>query len=553
MSFDMKAHHDDLLFIPLGGSNEIGMNLNVYHYKGKYLLVDLGIGFADDYLPGVEVVVPDITFLQKHKDDIVGLILTHAHEDHLGAVPYLWPEIACPIYATPFTSAVLKGKLASSGVGKSAPIHEVKAGDKWEMTPFTIELVPLTHSIPEMQAVAITTDKGTIIHTGDWKLDDVPLVGPVSDEAGLERFGNEGVLAIVCDSTNVFVEGTSGSESGVREGLTEVIRKCPQRAIVTTFASNIARLESIILAGHEAGRKIVLAGRSLWRLVEAARESGYLQNIPELYTEKQYSDFAKDEVLIVCTGCQGEPRAALTKIARNEHPTIRLTPADTVIFSARVIPGNETRINWLQNKLVEAGIEVVTDREADIHVSGHPAQDELARMYQLVRPHISIPVHGERRHLHAHAKLAKSFQVPHALEASNGAVLKLCREQPSVIGQVASGYIVVDGTCLLPVDSPVIRTRRRLRDDGCVIVSLVIGATGRMVTLPRITAPGVFAPQEDEDLIESLCEEVEHAVENLKEGVSSQVVDQTVRSVVRRNIKRELGKKPVIEVQLIRI
>ena len=554
MAFNLKDHKSDFLFVPLGGSNEIGMNLNLYHYEGKWLMIDLGIGFADDYLPGVDVVVPDIDFIVSHKESLVGLILTHAHEDHLGAVPYLWESIGCPIYATPFTAAVLKAKLVGEGFSPGkVPIHEMLPGNPTALGPFTVEMIPLTHSIPEMQAIAVRTDKGVVMHTGDWKLDDAPMVGPVSDEVTLARYGDEGILAMVCDSTNVFVEGVSGSEEKVRENLVKMISECPYRVAVSTFASNIARIESILLAAREAGRHVVLAGRSLWRIVEAARESGYLSDGFEFLSDKEAMNLPREDVLIICTGCQGEPLAALSKMARGEHPTIRLSPGDTVIFSSRKIPGNEARISWVHNKFIDRGVEVLTERNSDIHVSGHPARAELTRMYELVRPKIAIPVHGETRHLHEHTKLARSLHVPEAVEATNGSVILLEEGDAHVIGNVHSGYIAVDGTSLIPADSPVIRTRRKLRDDGCVVVAIALTDSGELVGLPAITAPGSLDPAEDKDIFEALQEEITEALERLRPGESSKRRDEAVRGVIRRVFKNELGKRPVIEIQIIRV
>ncbi len=550
MAFDFKDYDDELLFVPLGGSNEIGMNLNLYRYQGKWLMVDFGIGFANDYLPGVEVLVPDITFLKEHKKDLLGLVLTHAHEDHLGAVPYLWEELKCPIYATPFTTSVLKFKLEAEKI-TGVPMHSVLPGSHTKLGPFDLEMIELTHSIPEMQALAIRTDKGVIMHTGDWKLDHDPLVGPVTNEKSLNAYGDEGVLAIVCDSTNVFVEGSSGSESDVRKDLVEVIRGCEERVIVTTFASNIARLESIIHAAQDTGRRVVLAGRSLERMIAAAQESGYLKDIPEMLGEKAAMELPRSQCLIICTGCQGEPRAALTRMARGEHPVIRLSPKDTVVFSSREIPGNESRIGYVINRLVEMGVDVITSLAHDIHVSGHPARDELARMYQMVRPQIAVPVHGEARHLHEHVKLAKQFQVPETVEASNGAVILLKKGQAQQVGQVKSGYIAIDGTSLLPVESPILSQRRRLRDNGVIFVSLAM-ESGDLMSRPVLIAPGCLDPKHDGDLIEDMLDEIEDTVEEVvnKKGHAGKHIEEAVRQSLRKMLKKTIGKRPLIEIAI---
>ncbi|MCK5792998.1 MAG: ribonuclease J, partial [Ketobacter sp.] len=376
-----------------------------------------------------------------------------------------------------------------------------------------------------------------------------PMVGPTSDEETLSRYGDEGVLAMVCDSTNVFVEGESGSESGVRENLKNTINSCKQRVLVTTFASNIARLESIIYAGLDAGRSIALAGKSLWRVTSAAQESGYLQDIPPFLSDREAMDLPRDKVLILATGGQGEPRAALTKIARQEHPGIRLQPEDTVVFSSRVIPGNETKVGWLHNKLVNMGIEVITDHQAGIHVSGHPCREELERMYQLVRPHISVPVHGEARHIHEHAKLAKQLQVPYAVEATNGAVIQLEEHEAKIIGMVDSGYIAMDGITMMDTDSSIIRTRRKIRDQGCVVVSLLVDKQGKVVSLPKLSAPGCMDSDDDAALIRTICEDVMGVVNSHKSRKSDRLGD-VIRAAIRRHLNRELGKKPVIDIHI---
>ncbi len=553
MTFDFNKYKDELLFVPLGGSNEIGMNLNLYTYQGKWLMVDCGIGFATDYLPGVEIIVPDISFIVKHKKDLLGLVITHAHEDHLGAVPYLWRELECPVYATPFTAAFLKNKIAEMGPGTKPAIKELKPGADLELGPFSMELIDLTHSIPEMQAVAITTKKGVIMHTGDWKFDAAPMVGPVSDYETLKKYGDGKVLAMVCDSTNVFVEGDSGSEGDVRKNLIKLIAECPQRVLVTTFASNLARVLSLIKAAQEAGRVVALAGRSLWRITEAARESGYLGKDVEFVRETEIMDLPRKDILIIATGGQGEPRAALPRIARGEHPHIKLAPGDTVIFSSRKIPGNEIKINWLMNQLTLKKIEVITGKEHHIHVSGHPAREELKRMYELVRPKIAVPTHGEAMHLHEHAKLARKFGVKETVEATNGAVVWLEAGEASVIGKVESGYVAIDGLSMVPTDSDIIRTRRKLRDDGCVFVSFAVDKKGHLASEVSLTAPGVLDPKEDQDLLESWREEAERIARDIKTKSNDDKLRESVRNALRKLIKNDLDKKPVVEVQIAKV
>ncbi|TAE34578.1 MAG: ribonuclease J [Alphaproteobacteria bacterium] len=551
MAVDFSEYKNKLLFVPLGGSNEIGMNLNLYYLNGKWLMIDLGIGFVDDHYPGVEIMVPDIEFIVERKKDLVGLVLTHAHEDHLGAVPYLWDELQCPIYATKFTASVLKRKLQSNGpLPAKFPLHEVEIGSEFKVGPFTLDLIPLTHSIPEMQAVAIKTPQGVVMHTGDWKLDEEPLVGPVSDEATLKRYGDEGVLAMVCDSTNVFVKGESGSEARVRATLTEQIAKHKGRVFVATFASNIARVESVLYAAKACGRSVVLAGRSLWRMVESAQESGYLLDAPDLISEKEANKLSRSEVLVLCTGCQGEPKAALTKIVTQTHPSLRIASEDTVFFSSRVIPGNETKVRWLHNQLINQGVTVVTDKDDFIHVSGHPARDELKRMYDLVRPAIAVPVHGESLHIREHALFASQLGVQETVEPYNGAVILLERNGARIVDRVESGYYGLDGTTLIPLNSPIIKMRRRLRESGHITVSLVLDKDLQLISAPEISAPGCLDPFEDETLRHAIEQDILKIFERSGSRMKLQVIKDRVRASVSKRINDELGKKPVIDIHV---
>lgn len=553
MTFNFSKHKDELLFVPLGGSNEIGMNLNLYTIDGKWLMVDCGIGFAGEALPGIDIIVPDISFILEHKENLLALVLTHAHEDHLGAVPHLWRELECPIYTTPFTGAFLKHKISEMGAGKKPVIHEIACGGSAEIGPFAIEYIELTHSIPEMQAVAITTKKGVIMHTGDWKFDDAPMVGSTSDVDALKKYGDGSVLAMVCDSTNVFEEGHSGSEGEVREHLTALIKTCKKRVVVSTFASNLARVATLINAAEEAGRMVALAGRSLYRVVDAAKQAGYIREDMEFINERDLMNLPREDVLLICTGCQGEPRAALTRISRGDHPHIRLQANDTVIFSSRKIPGNEVKINAIQNRLVEKKVEVITDRNYYIHVSGHPARDELKKMYELVRPKIAVPTHGEARHLHEHAKLAKTFGVKETVEAYNGAIVWLEEGEASVIGKVHSGYIAIDGSTLIPTDGDIIRTRRKLRDDGAVFVSITIDKDASLASPVQLIAPGILDALEDVEFVNECIADITHAIKTQKTNSSNEQIKEMVRLILRRTIKRDLDKKPVIEVLVARV
>lgn len=556
MTLKLDTLKDRLLFLPLGGANEIGMNLNLYHYQGKWLIVDMGIGFADDYLPGIDIILPNIDFIVEHRKDIAGMVITHAHEDHLGGVPYLWQEIGCPIYTTPFCAAVLREKMKSIGVNKM-PVTEVNRGDRFPVGPFDVELVGITHSIPEMCGLAIRTSKGTVMHTGDWKLDPEPLVGLSSDEARLKEIGDEGVLAMVCDSTNVFVQGTTGSEATARHHLTEAIKSCKERVAVTTFASNVARLESILLAAQACNRKVALVGRSLWRILGAAQKAGYLQDAPEFIDERSVMSLPRNEVLLITTGCQGEPLAAMSKFANNEHPSIKLSPGDTAIFSSRVIPGNEKRLNWIFNKLVQNDIEVITGMDHELHVSGHPARDELKQMYELVRPKIAIPVHGETRHLHEHARFARSLGVGQTIEPENGMVIDITDGKPQVAGYVTSGYFAVEGNTLMPTDGMVLKTRRKLQNSGVVLVTAVLDEAGELVSEPLVSAPGALDPSQDEDLLAEIRADVTSALrERGKRGAKRPSRTETmdiIKSAARKVIRDALDKKPLVEVHLVTV
>lgn len=550
---NLKSFKDQLLFVPLGGSGEIGMNVNLYHLDGKWLMVDLGAGFADDYLPGVDMIVADIDFIKKRKKDLLGIVLTHAHEDHLGAVQYLWDELEVPVYATPFTTAFLKEKLADAGFKKGeVPIHELDEGARIEIGPFDIELVHITHSVPEMNAVFLRTRHGNVFHTGDWKLDPDPTLGPATNHDKLSALGDEGVMAMVSDSTNVFKDGVSGSEGDLRKSLVELISDCKQMVCVTTFASNVARVRNIIEAGHEAGRKVVLAGRSLERIVRAAKAAGYLQDLPQLLTPKEFNKHPRNKIMVMSTGCQGEPIAATNKIATGTHPDIRLKPKDTVIFSSKIIPGNEKRIFRLFNLFAKQKIEVLTEKDHFVHVSGHPNRGEMHEMYKMIRPKISVPVHGELVHMHEHARLAKEWGAEHAIETENGEIIHLNSKQPERVGMTdSSGYYGVDGNYLLPPDGTVLRMRRRVSREGVVIVSLVLDARFNLLTDPQIIAPGALCRKEDRDIIDSMVEDIRLNIEDSNrktKKIGYNTIENVTRSAVRRVFKHEIGKNPPIEI-----
>ncbi|MDP4708687.1 MAG: ribonuclease J [Rickettsiaceae bacterium] len=554
MSFNLKAYKDKLLFVPLGGSNEIGINVNLYHLQGKWIMVDCGSGFADDHLPGVDMVVADVSFIEEHKKDLLGIVLTHAHEDHLGAIQYLWNELECPIYTTKFTKAFLKSKLSEYSFSKDMKINAVDPKDKLELGPFSIEMIGLTHSAPEMQALMIRTSEGNVLHTGDWKFDPRPIVGEASDQKALKACGDEGVLALVCDSTNVFNPGVSGSEGDVRESLVKIIAECPKMVVVTTFASNLARLDTIIHAGQKAGRKVALTGRSLHRMFAAAQESGYLNDIIPLIDERSVGNYKREELLIIATGCQGESMAATGKMANGSHHSIKLAAKDTVIFSSKIIPGNDKKIFSLFNVFVKKGVEVITERDHFVHVSGHPAVEELKEMYKLIRPNVCIPVHGEPVHIHEHAKLARANGIKHAVEVENGSVVLLEKDGSKVIDTVKNGYLAVDGNYLLPEDSVIFKMRRRMREDGIVVASIVLDSKLKLATPPMLSMPGLLDHIEDGELILSIKEEVINVLQDQRKAskgiLINDQIEACVRRALRRIIKSETNKTPVIIVNI---
>ncbi len=550
-----ESDRDALFFVPLGGSGEIGMNLNLYGYDGSWLILDCGVTFGDDSQPGLDVVMPDPQFIVERRDRLLGIVATHAHEDHIGAIPYLWSQLRCPVWATPFTASLLRAKLEEAGLADKVPITVVPMSGRFEIGPFDLELITLTHSIPEPNAVVIRTPAGTVLHSGDWKLDPDPLIGETTDEAALRRLGDEGVLALVCDSTNALRPGTSGSEGELRASLTELIGRYDGRIAVACFASNVARLATIAHAARAHGRDVALVGRSLWRIDKAARDNGYLADVPRFLTEDEAGYVPRDRILLICTGSQGEPRAALARIAREDHAHIELETGDVVIFSSRVIPGNEKPIGRLQNALARLGVEIVTDADAFVHVSGHPGQDELVRMYQMVRPRISIPVHGESRHLAMHASIARDCQVEEALVIENGAVVRLDFSGASVVDQVPVGRIASDGKSLLPVGGAALQQRRRVGGNGMAVASVVVDRAGKLMAPPRITLVGLAETADIPDMTAALQDMVGAAIEKMPAPSrrDDDMINEAARRTLRRGLSERLGKRPLIEVQLVRL
>ena len=542
----------DFAFLPLGGTGEIGMNLNLYRCDGRWLAVDCGIGFGGAELPEVDVMVPDPGFIAARRAQLDGLVITHAHEDHVGAVAWLWRQLRCPVYATPFTAAVLRAKLAEAQLLAEVPLTIIPPGGGFTVGPFALRFLRVAHSTPESQALAITTRHGTVLHTGDWKLDPNPLVGPPTDEAAFAALGERGVLEMVCDPTNAMVEGHSGSEAEVRRSLTALIRGLTGRVVVTCFASNVARVETVALAAHEAGRSVALVGRSLRKIEAAARATGYLKNVPEFVPEDEAGSIPDDNLLLLATGSQGEPRSALARIAADKHPHVALGEGDTVVFSSRVIPGNERAIGTVQDGLVRRGVRLMTEHDHMVHVSGHPARDELRRLYRLVRPRLSIPVHGEWRHLAAHADLARELGIP-AILIEDGDILRLAPGTADVVESAPVGRLVVDGNRLIPLGGEVMGARRRMLHHGAVIASIAVDGAGRLRGAPRLSAQGMFEP-EDPDLARIASD----FAANLGELPASLARDEAAlseaaRAALRRALGRRLQKRPLVEVHIVRV
>jgi ribonuclease J len=554
---DRAIERDDkgVFFLPLGGTGEIGMNLNLYAYRGQWLMLDCGVTFGSEEHAGVDVIMPDPAFIVERRDKLLGIVATHAHEDHIGAIPYLWPQLQCPIWATPFTASLLRAKLAEAGLLDQVELTIIPLSGRFQIGPFDLELITLTHSIPEPNAVAIRTPVGTIMHTGDWKLDPEPLIGDVTDEAALTRIGDEGVLAMVGDSTNALKEGISGSEGELCEALTELVGRYEGRIAVACFASNVARLHTIARAAQTHGRDVALVGRSLVRIDKAARENGYLNDLPRFLTEDEAGYVPSDRILLICTGSQGEPRAALSRIAREDHPNIALDEGDVVIFSSKIIPGNEKAIAQLQNGLVRLGVEVITEADHFVHVSGHPARGELVRMYQMVRPHVAIPVHGEARHLAAHAELAMECQVADALIIENGDIVRIDARGATLAGQAPSGRIASDGKRLLPLGGTVLRERRRVGNQGGLVATVILDRAGGLAAAPQIALIGMVEANEIETMSAALRDAVTATVESLPRPMRRDdgSVRDAVNRALRKSVNERLGKRALIAVQLVRL
>jgi ribonuclease J len=555
----MAGRGDELVFAPLGGVGEIGMNLAIYGFgdaqRRKWIAVDLGVSFGGDDLPGIDLIMPDIRFLVEERRNLLGLVLTHAHEDHFGAVLDLWPRLKVPVYATPFTAALMEAKRQSEPGVPEVPVTIVPPGARFALGPFDIELVSMAHSIPESNGLIIRTGLGAVLHTGDWKIDPTPVLGPPTDEAKLRSLGNEGCLALIGDSTNAVREGRSPSELEVAKTLAELIRTAPGRVAVTTFASHVGRLRSVARAAAACDRDVVLVGRSMERIAQVARETGYLDDIADFRSVEVFGYLPPEKVVALCTGSQGEARAALSRIAEDDHPEVSFSPGDRVIFSSRAIPGNEKAVMRVINGLVSRGIEVITDREHLVHVSGHPRRAELQDMIGWVRPQILIPAHGEPLHMAAHAALARRAGVPKVIVCRDGDLVRLA-PQPGIIDELPAGRLYKDGAFLIGAEQRTVADRRRLGFVGIVSVALTLSGKGELVTGPRVELTGV----PDADAAGTPMLEIAH--EALLEAFNSMpqprrrdpdAVAEALRRAVRAAIGSAWKKKPICHVHVLTV
>lgn len=540
---------EELLFCALGGSGEIGMNVNLYGTQGQWLMVDLGLTFADPDYPGIDLILPDLEFIENQRDRLAGIVLTHGHEDHIGAIPYLAADLKAPLYATPFTAGLIAEKLEEEGLTGQVRLNVIARDATFEIGPFKLTYVALAHSIPEGNGLLIETPHGRIFHTGDWKIDETPVLGEPSSHEALAQVGDKGVLALVCDSTNVFQDDVSGSELAVHEGLRNEVARAKGRVLVTTFASNAARLQTIGRVANETGRRVCMAGRSLDRIVRVAKATGYLEDFPETVDFDTAMRLPRSEVLIMATGGQGEQRAALGRIAFGNHD-LKLTEGDTVIFSSKIIPGNEAAIGRIMNALSDLGIVIVTERQAHVHVSGHPGRPELAQMYDWIRPEIIVPVHGEPRHMAEQARFALSHGVPRAALQKNGDLIRLAPDGPKKLDEVRVGRLVLDGDVILPADGSTITERRRLGYSGLITVALPVGADGELAGDPVIKPFGVPVEEDREDFI---ADATDSATRAFNVSLGEDQLREAVRLAVRRCATAWTGKKPLVDVSLVKV
>ena len=549
---------NELLYSPLGGAGEIGMNMNLYAYgepdNHKWIIVDIGVTFADDTYPGIDLIYPDAGFINDKKDNILGIILTHAHEDHIGAVVYVWPKLKCQIYATPFTAALLIEKFKEKKIDITNYLKIVELGGKINLSPFKIEFVTLTHSIAEPNGLKIDTPSGTIFHTGDWKYDPDPLVGDKINSSRLKEIGEEGVMAMICDSTNVFSIGRSGSEADVRKSLIDIIEKQKKRIIVTSFASNVARMETIFFCAQKTGRQISLVGRSMQKIYKAAKKCGYLDEAVEPVDARDVKNISRDKIIYLCTGSQGEPLGAMNRISNYIHPDVYLEAGDTVIFSSKIIPGNEKKLYNLHNKLVREGIEVISEETDFVHVSGHPNRDDLKDMYNWIRPECLIPVHGEQRHMLEHINFAKEMNVKYPLKVENGDIIRLSPGSPEVYDKAPYGKVFLDGHIPVEEDSQFIKERKNLSSNGFLSVTIIINSKGKIYNNVFINFLGlpIYEVEQFKNELQELIESTTRTF-SLNNKKQEENYKEAIKIICRKFSKEKTGKKPITNISLVRI
>ena len=549
---------DELLFCPLGGSGEIGMNMNLFGYgqpgDHKWIMVDIGVTFADDTIPGVDLIYPDPGFIVERKDNLLGIILTHAHEDHIGAVAHIWPSLKCKIYATPFTAVLIKEKFKEKKIDISNYLKIVQLNGKINLGPFEIDFITMTHSVLEPNGLSITTPAGVILHTGDWKIDPNPLIGGNIDEKKLKKIGDKGVIAMICDSTNVFSEGRAGSEFDVRESLLRIIENKNKKIIVTSFASNVARMETVFYCAQKTNRNICLVGRSMHRIYKAARLCGYLQNLIEPIDPRDAKKVDREKIIYLCTGSQGEPMGAMNRIVNDIHPDVYLESGDTVIFSSKIIPGNEKKLYHLQNLITKADVEIITEENAFVHVSGHPNREDLKDMYSWVKPKCIIPVHGEHRHMKEHVIFAKKLQIPQTLLIENGDIVKIHPGEPKIIDKAPSGRMYLDGSIGVTADSQSIKERKNISLNGYLEVTLIVTNNGK-IKKPVISYKGI--PESEisdtfifdmEDEISSICRTFSLQNKNHEKNLI-----ESLKQNCKKIVKNKTGKRPYTNINIARI
>lgn len=546
----MTTPGNELLFLALGGSDEIGMNVNLYGCNGKWIMIDLGLTFAGGEYPGVDLVLPDLEFIENNKADLLGIILTHGHEDHIGAIPYLAADLGVPLYATPFTATLIKGKLEDEGIADQVNLKVIEQGGGFTLGPFGLRYMSLAHSIPDMNAVVIDTPYGRIFHTGDWKLDDAPVLGDVVEAEAIKAIGDEGVLALVCDSTNAFNPEHSGSEGSVRADLVREVKAAKGRVLITSFASNAARLQTLHDVAKATKRQLCVAGRSLDRIVRAAQANGMLKDFPGPMDFDAAMRLPRSELMIVATGGQGEARAALARIATDSHQ-LKLDEGDTVIFSSKQIPGNEKAIGAIQNALARKEVIMVTEKQAHVHVSGHPGRPELKIMYDWIRPQNLIPVHGERRHMAEQARFGRSCGIPNALVQSNGDVVRLAPGKPKIIARERTGRLVLDGDVILPADGSTINERRRIAQYGVISAAVAVNAQRRLASDPEIRLQGIPVEEDREAFLREAEEAIEEVIDQGE--TNDDKLREALRLAVRRCATQWTGKKPVVDIMLLRV